>query len=149
MKFICDVMLGRLARRLRLLGCDVYYDRSLDDNEIIRISLEQQRTILTRDTGLVKRPIAAAHIFIKNDEVCMQLEELLSALPGTCEGPLSRCSQCNTELTGIQKEKTIDLVPRHVFETNDLFRQCETCGRIYWTGSHVKRMKLQNKKPGS
>ena len=49
MKFIADVMLGRLAKKLRLLGFDVLYDRTFNDNEIIRLSLEQERVILTRD----------------------------------------------------------------------------------------------------
>ena len=52
MKFIADVMLGKLAKRMRLMGFDVLYDRTLDDNEIIRLSLEQNRILLTRDTEL-------------------------------------------------------------------------------------------------
>jgi uncharacterized protein with PIN domain len=58
LKFIADVMLGRLAKRLRLRGLDVLYDRTLNDNEIIRLSLEQDRVILTRDTALSNRPLA-------------------------------------------------------------------------------------------
>ena len=103
MKFIADVMLGRLAKRMRLLGFDVLYDSGLDDNEIIRLSLEQDRIILTRDTGLVTRPLAARHFFIHEDRVEEQLSQVLSAFPIDEKIlPLTRCSYCNELLTNNQ-----------------------------------------------
>ena len=81
MKFIADVMLGRLAKRLRLRGFDVLYDRTLNDNEIIRLSLEQDRVILTRDKALSDRPLAKNHLFINSDLVQEQVEQVLSSFP--------------------------------------------------------------------
>ena len=78
MKFIADVMLGRLAKRLRLLGYDVLYDPALDDNGLIRLSFEQHRLILTRDEALAERPLAAYHLFINSGLVEEQLEQVLS-----------------------------------------------------------------------
>ncbi|SRR6266540_2759177 len=141
MKFIADVMLGRLAKRLRLLGFDVFYDRTLNDNEILRLSLEQDRVILTRDTGLSERPLAANHLFIENQQVQGQVDQVLSAFPAPSR-PLTRCSECNVPLTLLKKPETADLVPPYIYETHDEFRQCASCGRIYWEGSHVKRMAL-------
>jgi uncharacterized protein with PIN domain len=142
MKFIADVMLGSLAKRLRLLGFDVLYDRTLNDNEIIRLSLEQDRVILTRDSGLAARPLAANHLFIDRDGAPAQVEQVLSAFPASSR-PLTRCSVCNAPLDPLEKRDARDLVPPHVYEAHDEFLQCATCGRIYWKGSHVKRMASQ------
>jgi uncharacterized protein len=141
MKFIADVMLGRLAKRMRLLGLDVLYGRSLDDNEILRLSLEQDRMILTRDTGLADRPLAANHVFIRSDRVREQMEQVLAAFPVE-PLPLTRCSRCNEPLAPLDKRDARDLVPPYVYDTHDAFLQCRSCGRIYWRGSHVERMAL-------
>lgn len=136
-------MLGRLAKRMRLLGFDVLYDRMLDDNEIIRLSLEQQRVILTRDTALAGRPLAANHVFISVDGVKNQLDQVLSAVQiETVPGLFTRCSLCNETLTRISREEVKDLVPPYVYEKQEDFLRCEKCRRIYWVGTHVKRMSI-------
>ncbi|OGW34797.1 MAG: hypothetical protein A2010_01310 [Nitrospirae bacterium GWD2_57_9] len=144
MKFIADVMLGRLAKRLRLLGFDVLYDPLLDDNSIIRLSLEQDRLILTRDAGLAARPLANRHLFLSAVKVQDQLSQFLHdlRLEAECK-PLTRCSECNGLLTPAAKEELKDLVPPYVYEHHEGFRMCKACGRIYWTGTHVKRMGIK------
>jgi len=143
MKFVADVMLGRLAKRMRLLGFDVLYDRTLDDNEIIRCSLEQDRVILTRDRVLVNRPLAANHLLIESDLVQEQVAQVLSAFPlETPFNPLSRCSECNEPLDRITREEARDLVPQYVYEKKDLFLRCPRCKRTYWHGTHVMRMAI-------
>ena len=143
MKFIADVMLGRLAKRLRLRGFDVLYDRTLNDNEILRLSLEQDRVILTRDKALSDRPLAKNHLFIKSDLVQEQVEQVLLSLPReTNIDPLTRCSECNEPLDRIEREEARDLVPHHVYEHKDLFLRCPRCKRTYWHGTHVMRMKI-------
>ncbi len=140
-KFIADVMLGRLAKRMRLLGFDVYYDRTLDDNEIIRLSLEQDRVILTRDTGLAARPLASRNIFVKSDDVRKQLEQVLSAFPANePAAPLTRCSECNAPLAVASKPDIRDSVPGYVYDKYNFFLKCPSCGRVYWRGTHVSRM---------
>ena len=137
-------MLGRLAKWMRLLGFDVLYDRAISDNEIIRISLEQARVILTRDTGLVARPLASNHVFINNDNVRQQLQQVLTTFHITSmPGPLTRCSVCNTLLLPVAKQDVRDLVPLYVYEKNNTFLRCESCRKIYWQGTHVKRMELK------
>ncbi len=141
MKFIADVMLGKLARRMRLLGFDVLYDRTFNDNEIIRLSLEQDRVILTRDTALAERPLASNHVFILQDGLREQVRQILAVCPGDrLVPPLTRCSQCNELLENISKPEARDLVPAYVYETHDRFLHCAACGRIYWIGTHVQKM---------
>ena len=140
MKFIADVMLGKLAKRMRLLGIDVLYDPVYQDNEILRLALDQSRIILTRDTALASRPLAQNHILIGSDLVDEQLHQVveMSSLPSTAM--LTRCSACNTILTVPGRDEVRDLVSIHVYEQHRDFLRCETCGRIYWKGTHVRNM---------
>ena len=153
MKFIADVMLGRLAKRMRLFGFDVLYDRTFDDNDIIRFSLEQDRLILTKDTGLAARPMAVNHLFITSDEIRTQMQQILAIFPpDVLFQPLTRCSECNELLVAISRKKVKDLVPVYVSEKHETFLQCMICKRVYWTGTHVGRMglaKTNKKVPGS
>ncbi len=143
MKFIADVMLGRLAKRMRLLGFDVLYDRAFDDNEIIRLSLGQRRVILTRDTLLAVRPLASNHLLIRSDQVQEQLDQILGAFSlFSYPAPLTRCSVCNEPLTPLSRWDAENRVPQYVYDRYDDFLQCMKCDRIYWKGTHVKRMKL-------
>lgn len=143
MKFIADAMLGRLARRLRLLGFDVIYDRNLDDNGVIRHSIEERRTILTRDRALIKRPLASNHLFIASEDVDRQLDQVLSLFSSSAIRELSRCSRCNTPLSPLPRSEAKELVPRYVFDAYDEFSRCESCKRVYWKGTHVRRMRLK------
>jgi hypothetical protein len=141
MRFVADAMLGKLAKRLRLLGHDVLYDAALSDNDIIRLSLEQDRIILTRDTGLATRPLAQRHLFIASDQVDVQLRQVLAAFPAvTAPAPFTRCSVCNGVLSPLDKEDARDRVPDHVLRTASVFFQCRACERVYWEGSHVRNM---------
>jgi uncharacterized protein with PIN domain len=142
MKFIADVMLGRLAKRMRLAGFDVLYDRGLADNDVIRLSLEQERVILTRDAGLASRPLARNHLLIRSDRRDEQFRQVLRSFPaGPGTDVLTRCSRCNVRLTAADRNEVRDRVPEHVYATMDRFFACGQCGRIYWKGSHVRNMR--------
>ncbi len=141
MKFVADAMLGRLARRLRLLGVDVRYDAGADDNEVLRISLEEERTILTRDHGLASRPLAVQCLLIQSERIDEQVSQVLAACPDLRRAaPLTRCSVCNSCLRQAARESVRDLVPDQVFRSRQTFLRCEGCGRVYWKGSHTSRM---------
>ena len=146
MKFIADAMLGSLARRMRLLGFDVLYDPALPDNEVLRLALEQDRIILTRDTGLSSRPLAERHLLILNDHVEAQLAQVLGAFPAPAGGVLTRCSVCNGPLAALDRTEARDLVPDHIFATVREYWRCSGCGRVYWKGSHVRNMELRGHK---
>jgi len=147
MKFIADVMLGSLAKRLRLLGFDVLYDRTLNDNEIIRLSLKQDHVILTRDTALAARPLAMNHLLVTVDRVQEQMDQVLYTFPHEIpDAPLTRCSVCNETLIPIARNDVINLVSSHIYEKTADFMQCSICERTYWRGSHVKSMMLPSGK---
>jgi uncharacterized protein with PIN domain len=142
-KFFADAMLGALARWLRALDLDVAYDPSLGDPELVELSVAEGRTILTRDRRLTERRLARNHILIRSDDVAEQVRQVLEAL-GVSPDPgrlLGRCLRCNQPLEDIDPEAARARVPPWVARTQQEFRVCPDCGRIYWPGTHASRMR--------
>jgi len=147
---IADAMLGALARWLRVLGLDVAYDPSLDDPELVERAVAEGRVILTRDRRLVERRLARNHLLIRSDVVEEQVRQVLEELgirpdPGRL---LGRCLRCNTLTEPMPAEDARAVVPPWVARTQDEYRACPVCGRIYWSGSHAERMRKKLERMG-
>jgi uncharacterized protein with PIN domain len=140
-RFICDVHLGTLARRLRLLGFDTLYRNDLEDEEIVRTAAKERRIVLTRDGGILSRRGVAgyrpASIFPD-----AQVREVVSAF-GLREriSPFSRCIACNDDIVPVDRESVIALVPPRSGRFMKRFWQCRGCGKIYWQGSHYEKLR--------
>ncbi len=140
--FLADVMLGRLARWLRLLGFDTLYYNDISDNRLLRIAKEQGRFILTRDTRLVKIKGIKDYLLIKANDSFSQLLEVIDTLKLTRFNLLSRCVKCNGMLTQIlDKNEIKDSVPEFVFLHFKLFLRCSDCGKVYWDGTHPRKFR--------
>ncbi|MCE5262795.1 MAG: Mut7-C RNAse domain-containing protein [Deltaproteobacteria bacterium] len=140
-RFICDVHLGILARRLRLLGFDTVYRNDLEDDEIIRIATEDQRIILTRDGEILGHRAVRSYRpdSIFSDE---QVREVLAVFVLREKiRPFSRCITCNGELIPVEKDAIITLVPPRSGRFMKLFWQCQGCRKVYWQGSHYETLK--------
>lgn len=141
-RFIADVMLGRLARWLRLLGFDTLYYHDISDARIIRIAKEQERFILTRDTRLIKIKGIRDYLLIRANDSFQQLLEVIRALNLKDFYLLSRCVSCNGLLSKLlDKDDIKDAVPDFVFLNFHIFLMCSSCGKIYWEGTHPKLFK--------
>jgi uncharacterized protein with PIN domain len=134
------MMLGRLARWMRILGVDVLYLNPVDDRELIRISRRDKRILLTRDTRLVQRRGVGEHLLIRENKPMAQLEEVIRVYPPAPDRILTRCIRCNTRLTASEKTDVRDEVPEYIYHTASGFGRCRQCGRVYWEGSHCRRM---------
>jgi len=142
MKFIADAMLGRLAKWMRFLGMDVLYYRDIEDRQIIRIAREQERTILTRDTGFLRRKELKDCIFIKSDDVFEQLSELKERIGLDKYIQERRCPVCNGLFSIVARKADIkESVPDHVYRNYNNFIKCDGCGRVYWEGTHHQRIR--------
>lgn len=142
-RFLADVMLGTLAKWLRILGYDTAYDNRIPDDEIVSRCLREQRIALTRDTRLVERRALRRSLLIESVELGAQLRQVLSYL-GREPDPsrlLTRCPECNSELDAAPPESVRDSVPPYVFQTQADFRRCLGCGRIYWGGTHREHIR--------
>jgi uncharacterized protein with PIN domain len=139
-RFIADVMLGRLARSLRMLGVDVLYSNVAEDGEIVRIAERDQRAILTRDVGLCRRRKTVPCLLIDSDDHQEQLDQVVGMFDLSDFETFSRCLECNTPLENLDREVARSRVPNFVYETHDKFGICRTCNRVYWPGSHLRDM---------
>jgi hypothetical protein len=140
-RFIADVMLGSLARWLRILGYDTIYFRAIDDNELVKTARQQERILLTRDTGIAHRKQVQQLILIHSNSTLEQLKEALSALKKmnkTSPQLPPRCPVCNGELAAAEKETVADRIPEYVLLNATSFFMCRQCGKVYWYGSHKK-----------
>jgi uncharacterized protein with PIN domain len=142
-RLLADAMLGSLARWLRVLGLDTAYDPALDDAALVEKAVRERRVILTRDARLVARRRARNHLFIRSGRVEEQVRQVLGDLgigirPGELFG---RCLRCNVPLENIAAEEARRRVPPFVARTQDRFRGCPRCGRLFWRATHVERMR--------
>jgi len=150
-RFAADAMLGRLARWLRVLGHDTSYDMALPDPVLVRLAEAQDRILLTRDRHLLQELKPARAHEVRQDQPLLQLKELVTALELSPPGALfTRCLLCNATLEVLARTQALALLPEGVRDLEGPVRRCPDCGRLYWEGSHVRRMRaaLEHVLPG-
>ncbi len=138
MKFLCDHMLGTLAKWLRFLGYDTAYPGPLDDGDLKTLAASEERILLTRDKELSGRVSGA--VYVGSDDLDAQFAQVVRAFGLTAKDALSRCSVCNALIEAIPKEEVKGHVPEGVYDRHREFWRCRQCGRTYWPGSHVERV---------
>ena len=145
-RFIADVHLGALVKKLRLLGFDTLYDPGYDDPELAALSSTETRILLTRDTGLLMRSVVSRGLYIRNTDPRLQLKELITRLDlGTLVKPFTRCIRCNGTIAPVPAgteayRDVLRTVPPGVRSWCRDFGACTCCGNVYWKGSHFKRI---------
>jgi uncharacterized protein with PIN domain len=144
-RFIADAMLGKLARWMRVLGCDVEYFPSIGDRELVKLAAGSGRLILTRDTLLVRRREARSnHFFVEGDDFRSQLRQVVERFAiDPSDRFLTRCLECNALLAEIGKSAVRERVPAYIYETQAEFRSCPICSRIFWQGTHRHGMAME------
>ena len=140
--FIVDVNLGKLARRLRMMGFDTAYGNRLKDHEIVDRSIHEKRIILTRDRRLLFHRVVTHGFWVRSDDPDTQLKEVMRRLDlyGQVK-PMLRCLECNGEIERVDREQVwarLEPLTRRYY--SEFFR-CRSCHRVYWEGSHVDHMK--------
>lgn len=141
-KFICDVHLGKLSKLLRFCGFDTLYRKDYTDSEIIGISLDDRRTILTRDTGILKHKNVTHGYYVRSRIPEIQLRETIKRFDLVDKlNPFSRCSLCNGMLIKIDNEKVMNKIPPKVKEFANEFSYCPKCDKVYWKGSHYQKLR--------
>lgn len=140
-RFILDVHLGRLATYLRMLGFDTLYRNDYADAELARISSSEGRILLTRDRGLLKRSEVTHGYCLRTTNPRQQLLEVLRRFDlFDSVKPMRRCLRCNSVLQPVDKAAIGDRLPPKTRQYYDEFHYCQVCDRVYWKGSHYRRM---------
>ncbi|HXV93834.1 MAG TPA: Mut7-C RNAse domain-containing protein [Pseudonocardia sp.] len=137
--FVLDVHLGTLARRLRLLGVDTSYRNDASDDELVRHAGAERRLLLTRDRGLLKRRALWAGAYVRGDDPGEQLADVLGRFAPPLR-PWTRCPACNSRLEPVPKADVAHLLEPGTRRTQQVFRRCGACGRVYWRGAHGPRL---------
>jgi hypothetical protein len=143
MRLICDAMLGKLAKWLRILGFDTLYEREIKDRELIEKVRKTGRILLTADRRLAVRKILRGKVILINSFFLKeQLKETIEKLHLEIRREIffSRCLICNSPLLPICKEKIKSRVPSYVYKTISSFSICPLCDKIYWSATHRERM---------
>jgi len=140
-KFVLDVHLGKLAKYLRLLGFDSYYRNDLTDPELVSISVTQQRSLLTRDVGLLKHRVLTHGYWLRTTDPKQQIREVITKFDlVSLVASFSRCLECNGDIHKVAAETIYNQIPKKVRSYFYEFYQCQQCQRIYWKGSHYEKL---------
>ncbi|MBS2538820.1 hypothetical protein KGQ20_39345 [Catenulispora sp. NF23] len=136
LRFLLDIHLGTLARRLRVLGIDAAYETpDIGDAALAARSAREKRVMLSRDRGLLHRRELFAGAYVYSHEPAVQLDEIIERFQPEL-APWTRCTACNGVLRPVTKEEMRDRLENGTVENYDTFAECESCGRAYWRGAH-------------
>lgn len=141
-RFLADAMLGRLARWLRAIGADtLQLPVHTPDHVIVARAHAEDRVVLTRDRHLLRELRPARSFEVKSDVPLEQLESVVRHFAlGRPHELLTRCLVDNTPLAILAGPHAMSLMPPKARGLAGVVRRCATCGRVYWRGSHVRRM---------
>lgn len=144
-RFIVDINAGKLSKWLRIMGYNALLFTGEEDSAMIRTALNENRIILTKDLQIMERRLVTSGrlkvLFVEGDDPEMQIQQVVDSLNLDYRfNPFSICLECNTKLIKREKEEVKNLVPPHVYETQDDYMECPSCHRIYWKGTHWQAM---------
>jgi uncharacterized protein with PIN domain len=140
-RFVADAHLGGLARLLRMAGFDTLYDNNIDDEALAAIAIGDDRIALTRDRELLKRRDIVHGRYVHALRPAEQLVEVVDRLGlASRAAPFTLCLHCNAPLRPVDKALVLDRLPPSVRTHHAQFSTCDLCRRLYWKGSHWRRM---------
>jgi uncharacterized protein with PIN domain len=141
-RFVADAHLGGLARRMRLLGFDCTLAREHSDADIAAVSDSEGRAVLSRDRGLLMHRRVARGRFVRATDVDGQVREVLDAFVlRERAAPFTRCLECNGVLRAATVDEAGGRIPPAVASQSPPLTLCTGCGRVYWPGSHWRRLR--------
>jgi len=140
-RFVLDTHLGRLAAYLRMIGFDTLYRNDYDDPTLANISVVEKRILLTCDKRLLMRKQITHGYYVRARQPQQQLLEVIYRFDlFNSLQPFTRCMHCNGNIQRISKSEIEQHLMPQTKEHYDQFWQCRDCKKIYWQGSHYRRM---------
>jgi uncharacterized protein len=141
LRFLLDVHLGKLAAYLRMVGFDTAYRNCASDPELVQESAREGRILLTRDRGLLKHSAVSRGYWLRATGSRRQVAEVVARFDlARSFRPFTRCMACNQLLRAAAKAEVRYRLPPRTAELYDEFLECPGCARVYWKGSHYRRM---------
>ncbi|MBI5619320.1 MAG: Mut7-C ubiquitin/RNAse domain-containing protein [Gammaproteobacteria bacterium] len=141
-RFLADAHLAGLARRLRMAGFDTVVADAEADAALVRRAVAEGRILLTRDLELLKHRELTHGLYVRAMKPLEQFREVLLRLDlAASMRPFTRCTVCNGAVDDVEAAAVADRVPDAVRARHARFARCGGCGRVYWEGSHWRRMR--------
>jgi uncharacterized protein with PIN domain len=143
-RFLCDRMLARLGRFLRAAGYDTEIAHAhADDGRLLARAASDGRVLLSCDRAIGDRRAGANVLLLPSNGLDAQARALTRALDIDWElAPFTRCLVDNAPLRDAREDEIARLPPR-ARALGGPYRACPMCARLYWPGSHVKRMRAR------
>jgi len=138
-RFLLDVHLGSLTRRLRLLGLDATYRPEADDPALVEIAGAEGRVLLTQDRGLLRRRSLPHGALVRGSSADEQLDDVLDRFAPPL-APWTRCTACGGELEPVAAQDVAAEVRAGTARSHRDFGRCVDCGHVYWRGAHAARI---------
>ena len=138
-------MLGTLIRYLRFMGYDTASANDItpgnakEDTLLLERSRREGRVLLTRDAELARRGGGNA-VLVRAEDVMDQVQQLTALGMVKLQVRLTRCSICNTELRNAAPSEIAGANYAPQNKTGFTFYWCPHCRKLYWNGSHGKRL---------
>jgi uncharacterized protein with PIN domain len=142
LRFLCDEMLRDVGRWLRAAGYDtVIAAGGLPDRALAALCAGEHRVLLTKDRRLAATVGGTAPtMLVPGDGVDEAARASRIAFDiDWLHAPFTRCIVDNRPLAAAPPSSST-LVPEQSRTAGGPLRVCPACGRLYWPGSHVRRM---------
>ena len=141
-KFFADVMAARVVRLLRAIGIDTEWEDAISDRDLVRRAIEENRFILTLDKKLTEQWRVDNVLLLNSENPFEQFKEIIEHFQIKKPKELfTRCLVCNTLLRRANAEEIAASAPPNVRENQEKFHYCPNCNKVYWEGSHTRRMR--------
>jgi len=128
--FVADEMLGDIAKWLRIMGYDVKYRRGRSDHSLIEIA-RGGAILLTSDKDLHSRATrkGLVSVLVTGETIVDKLVTILGRFGLRPDLDNTRCTVCGGTLRLTENDKT-----------GRTTWSCESCGKVYWKGSHWRNI---------
>ncbi len=140
LRLVTDSSLQFLARRLRFLGYDVAVAPGARLEDIFELARREDRTVLTPSLRRPARYASVPTLTVPRDRPAETLARV-ATLGAPAGPPFSRCAACNTPLRPRTPFEAMGEVPGRVLRRSAALHDCPSCGRWYWEGTHVVRLR--------
>lgn len=145
-RFVVDINVGGLTRWLRAMGYDTVCFPEAADHDLVDVALREGRVLVTRDGEFARRRLAARGrlrmVLVKEQDIMAQLRQVVVELGLQADDrAFTLCLRCNEALRDRPRETVEQVVPPYVFLSQQSFKECPSCGKVYWQGTHWERMR--------
>lgn len=140
LKFCADVHLGRLARSLRMLGFDTFYQNNISKTDLLETAWKEKRILLSKDI-FFKKDNRISFLRIIGSDSSKQLMQVITHFKLKDKvHPFTRCLHCNGRLEPVMFEQIKEVIPPDTARHYNEYFICIGCRRVYWKDSHYDRM---------